>query len=50
MGKGLLVRNAIKENLRCGIKARTENRIHFMLPLEIFNSISSHHLLSVYLA
>lgn len=45
MDKSLLIRNAIKETLRCGIKACIENRIQFMLLLEILNSISSHHLL-----
>lgn len=50
MDKGLLIRNGIKENRRCGIKACIENRIHLVLLLEIFNSISSHHLLLFYLA
>lgn len=50
MDKGPLIRNAIKENLRCGIKAHIENRIHFVLLLQIFNSIWSHHLLLFYLA
>lgn len=40
-------RNAIKENLRSGIKACTENR---MLLIQIFNYISSFHLFMSYSA
>lgn len=50
MDKGLLITNAIKDNLRCGINASTENKIHFVLLLEILNSVSSHLLLLFYLA